>query len=209
MENVVVSIFAVESEAFQAFNELHLAPAGEGYVVAEAALVKNADGITTMKECFGMRPMDAGQTRGIVIGSLVGILGGPLGVMLGASYGAIVGSTADTAVALDQLSAVEILAGKIYEGETAIIALVQEDEPAFDAAFAKFNTITMRFDAADIIDDVDRAYEVQAELQNQAIEQLRADRKAEKAARREERREELKAKFAEYEAATNRSMGIE
>ena len=156
-----------------------------------------------------MRSMDAGQTRGIVIGSLVGILGGPLGVLLGASYGAIVGSTADTAVALDQLSAVEILAGKIYEGETAIIALVQEDEPAFDAAFAKFNTITMRFDAADIIDDVDRAYEVQAELQNQAIEQLRADRKAEKAAHREERREELKAKFAEYEAATNRSMGIE
>lgn len=36
-----------------------------------------------------------------------------------------------------------------------------------------------------------------------------AARWAEKAARREERRAELKAKFEEYEAATNRSMGFE
>jgi len=65
------------------------------------------------------------------------------------------------------------------------------------------------YDAADIIDDIDRAYDLQAEMSNQALEQLRVDRKAEKEARREERHAELKAKFEEYEAATNRSMGIE
>ena len=209
MENVVVSIFSVESEAFQAFTELRQMPLGENYTVAEAALLKNSNGITTVEDAFGMKPVDAGQTKGIVIGSLVGILGGPLGVLLGASYGAIVGGTVDSAKALDQLSAIEILAGKIYEGETAIVALVQEEEPAFDAAFAKYETTVLRYDAADIIDDIDRAYELQAELSNQAIEQLRADRKADRKARREERREELKAHFAEYEAATNRSMGIE
>ena len=61
----------------------------------------------------------------------------------------------------------------------------------------------------DTLDDIDRAYEIQAEVGNQVIEQLRADRKAEKEARREDRRAALKAQFEEYEAATNRSMGFE
>lgn len=184
-------------------------PMGEGYTVAEAGLLKNKDGITTMEDAFGMRAADAGQTKGIIVGSLAGILGGPLGVLLGASYGAVVGSTVDAASALDNLSAIEVLAKKLFDGEVAIIALVQEEEPAFDAAFAKYQTTTIRYDAADILDDVDRAYEIQADISNQVVEQLRADRKADRAARREERRADLKAKFEEYEAATNRSMGIE
>lgn len=209
MENVVVSVFTVESEAFQAFTELRKMPMGEGYTVIEAGLLKNKDGITTMEDAFGMRAADAGEMKGIVIGSLAGILGGPLGVLLGASYGAIVGSTVDTAAAVDNFSAIEVLARKLYDGEVAIIALVQEEEPAFDAAFAKFQTTTIRYDAADILDDVDRAYEIQADLSNQAVQQIRAERKADWEARREERRADLKAKFEEYEAATNRSMGIE
>ena len=209
MENVVVSVFSVESEAFQAFTELRQAPAGEGYVVLEAALLKNKDGVTSMQDCFGARPADAAQTTGIMIGSLVGLLGGPIGVLLGASYGAVVGGTVDAATALDNLSAVEILAGKIFEGETVIVALVQEEEPAFDAAFEKYQTTSIRYDAVDIVDDVDRAYELQAEVSNQVLQELRAERKEERAARREERRADLKAKFEEYEAATNRSMGFE
>ena len=152
------------------------------------------------------------QTCSIVLHAAAvgfGGCGGPLGVLLGATYGAIVGGTVDTATAVDNLSAVEVLAGKIYEGETAIVALVQEEEPAFDAAFEKYQVSTIRYDAADIIDDVNRAYDLQAEISNQALQELRADRKAEKAARREERLAELKAKFEEYEAATNRSMGFE
>lgn len=209
MENIVVSIFPVESEAFQAFTELRQVPKGEGYNAVEAVLLKNSDGITVMQDCFGSKPLDAGETKGLVIGSLVGILGGPLGVLLGASYGAIVGGSVDVAKATDKLTAMEVLAGKVYEGEIAIIALVKEEEPAFDAAFSKFQTTIIRYDAADIMEEVDRAYEVQAEMNNQALTQLRADRKAEREERRAARRADLKAKFEEYEAATNRSMGIE
>ena len=209
MENVVVSIFAVESEAFQAFTELRQMPLGEGYTVAEAALVKNQDGFVTMEDAFGMRAADAGSTKGIIIGSLVGILCGPLGVLLGARYGGLVGTTVDTANAAGNFTAIEIIASKLCDGETAIISLVQEEEPAFDAAFAKYQKITLRYDAADIIEDVDRAYEVQAELSSQARQQLRADRKAERAERREERKAKLKSQFEEYSAATNRAYGIE
>lgn len=209
MENVVVSIFPVESEAFQAFTELRQVPKGEGYDAIEAVLFKNSDGIVIMQDCFALRPLDAGETKGLVIGSLVGVLGGPLGVLLGASYGAIVGGSVDRAKAADKLTAMEVLAGKIYEGETAIVALVKEEEPAFDAAFAKFQTTIIRYDAADIMEEVDHAYEVQAEMNKEALEQLRSERKADREERREARRADLKAKFEEYEAATNRSMGFE
>ena len=43
-DNVVLSLFSVESEAFQALTELRQHPSGEGYAVAEAALVKNENG---------------------------------------------------------------------------------------------------------------------------------------------------------------------
>lgn len=210
MENVIVSIFSVESEAFQAFTELRQKPKGDGYNAVEAVLFKNRDGITIMEDCFAMRPLDAGETKGLVIGSLVGVLGGPLGVLLGASYGALVGGSVDRAKAGDQLTAMEVLAGKIYEGETAIVALVKEDEePAFDAVFSKYDATIIRYDAADIMAEVDRAYEIQAEMNSQALAQLRADRKDEREKRREARRADLKAKFEEYEAATNRAMGFE
>ena len=74
MENVVVSIFAVESEAFQAFTELRQKPVGEGYLVAEVGLLKNKDGKVSMEDAFTMKPIDSGRTKGIIIGSLAGIL---------------------------------------------------------------------------------------------------------------------------------------
>ena len=206
MENVVVSIFAVESEAFQAFTELRQMPLGEGYTVAEAGLLKNADNITTMEDYFGMRAADAGETKGLVIGALAGILGGPIGVLLGATYGGLVGSTVDAAVGLDQLSAIEVIASKLCEGEVAIVALVREDEPAFDAAFAKYQATIIRYDAADILDDVDRAYDLQAEIGNQIVQELRADRKAERAERRAARKAALEADLDEYAMSLDRTI---
>ena len=188
MDNVVVSIFAVESEAFQAFTELRQMPLGEGYTVIEAGLLKSEDGIATMEDFFGARAADAGETKGIVIGALVGILGGPIGVLLGATYGGLVGTTVDTAATTDSLTAIEVIASKLCDGEVAIVALVQEEEPAFDAAFAKYQTINIRYDVADIADEVDRMYDLQADIANQVVQELKADRKAERAERRAERK---------------------
>lgn len=207
--NVVIAIFEVESEAFQAFSELRNAPSGEGYFAPEAALIKNKDNAIEVCDAYGYGAPDAGTTKGIVIGSLVGILGGPVGVILGAATGAWVGSVSDGGRALDTASAVAVVASKIYEGEVAIAALVGEDEPAFDAAFANYRTTIVRYDAADIADDVDRLYDLGAEISNQVLAEVKADRKAERADRREERRAKIKAQFEEYAAATNRSMGFE
>lgn len=203
MENVVLSIFGVESEAFQAFSELRGAPTGVNYVVAEAALLKNEKGRVSAVDAFAIDGKTEDDTAaGAVIGALVGVLGGPIGVILGAGIGALTGSAIDTDDALDTLSAVEVVADKLFEGETAIVALVREEEPAFDAAFQKYQTTIIRYDAADVAADVDRANEIQADMANQARAQLRAEHKEERAARREERKEAIKENFDKYAELT-------
>ena len=205
--NVVIAIFEVESEAFQAFNELRRATVGEGYAVPEAALIKNRGNVVDMLDCFSSSSADTGTATGIVVGSLIGILGGPIGVILGASAGACIGSASDADRALDAASAVAVVADKIYEGETAIVALVGEEEPAFDAAFADYKTTIVRYDAADIADDVDRLRELEAAVSEEVLEEVRADRKAARKDRRDERHARISSQLEEYAAATNRTMG--
>ena len=205
--NVVITIFDVESEAFKAFTELRQKTAGEGYSAPEAVLIKNSNNTIEVCDGYGVDAADTGTASGILIGSLVGLLGGPIGVILGAAVGGMAGSAADDNRAIDTASVVAVVASKIYEGEIAIAALVQEEEPAFDAAFADYKTTMIRYDAADIADDVDRLYELGAEISNQVLQEVKADRKEERAEHREERRAKMKEQLDEYAAATNRTMG--
>ena len=216
MENVVTVVFEVESEAYKAFSELRSMPFGAGYSVAEASLLKReGDGIT-VADAFDAAGVTADDTAaGMIIGSLVGILGGPLGVILGAGTGALIGSAYDSVDTVDSVSMLEVTAAKLYDGEVAIVALVQEDEPAFDAAFSAYETTIMRRFAVDVIEEVDLAREATADFENQLRGQLRAEKKAAKAEKREERKskikdrfEELKAKRADRKAAFDEAKDI-
>lgn len=201
MENVVTAVFGVESEAYKVFTELRQKPYGAGYGVAEAALLKReGDGINVV-DAFDAAAVTSDDTvTGMLVGAIVGILGGPLGILLGASTGALVGSTFDSTDAIDSLSMMEVTAAKLYDGEVAIVALVQEDEPAFDAAFEGYDATIIRHFAVDVFDEVDAAREAQADLENQLREQLRADRKAEKAEKRADRKAKVQARFDEMKA---------
>ncbi|MBR2834950.1 MAG: hypothetical protein IKE43_04465 [Coriobacteriales bacterium] len=138
------------------------------------------------------------------MGSFVGILGGPVGVLLGASYGALLGGVVDSADAMDTASAIEVLADKLFENEVALVALVEEEEPAFDAALAKFSPTIIRYDVDDVIAEVDRARELEAELSRQAKAQLRAERKVERKEHREEVKSNIKDRFANIKAKFNK-----
>lgn len=190
MENVVTVIFKQESEAYQALTEIRNAPVGEGYVVPEAALVKHEGDSIVLVDGFDTGVITEDDTAtGVIVGSLVGILGGPLGVLLGAGVGALAGSALDSSDALDLTSMLEVTALKLYQDDVAIVALVDEDEPAFDAAFSKYEVTIIRRYAADVANEVERAYELEAEAAILVKEQLRKERKAE----RQDKRDELKA----------------
>jgi uncharacterized membrane protein len=196
MENVVTAIFNVESEAYQAFTQIRKQPFGEDYFVAEASLLKHEGDSIVVADAFDAAGITSDDTAtGMIVGSLIGILGGPLGVLLGASAGALIGSAFDSDDAIDSASMLEVTAAKLYENEVAIVALVQEDEPAFDAAFEGYKTTVMRHYATDVLGEVDRARESQAEMENQLRQQLRAERKEERAEKREERKDKIQGKF--------------
>ena len=219
--NVVTVVFDVESEAYKAFSELRAQPIGEGYNVAEASLIKREGDAIKVVDGFDAAGTSGDDTAaGMVIGAFIGILGGPLGVLLGAGVGSLIGNAKDAKDADDSLSMLEITVSKLYDGEVAIVALVQEEEPAFDAPFAGYETTIYRQFAADVKKEVEIAREKARDFENQLRGELRAEKKAakeERKAERAERREERKAEFkeakdianAQFTSSTKEAMGTE
>ena len=197
-ENLVVSIFEVESEAYQAMTILKQSPILEDTFVKQAVLVKkDGDDIKDL-DYFdtGADTMD-GFALGGMLGALVGVLGGPIGVLLGASYGMLAGGSVDALDALDNASLIEQIIDKLQDGEVAIIALVnEEDESILDKSLENYKTITARFDAAVVAAEVEEAMETEKELERQARAALRKEKSDEFKSKVEKHRAKLKAFFS-------------
>lgn len=219
--NVVTVVFDVESEAYKAFSELRAQPVTEGYNVAEASLIKREGDAIKVSDAFDAAGTSGDDTSaGMIIGAFVGILGGPLGVLLGAGVGSLIGSAKDSKDADESLSMLEVTVSKLYDGEVAIVALVQEEEPALDAAFAEYKTTIYRQFADDVKKEVELAREKAKDFENQLRGELRAEKKAareERKAERAERRAERKAELeeakdianAQFTTSTKEAMGTE
>lgn len=202
MENVIGTLFEVPSEAYQAFTELKTFPQNDDTRIAQAVLLKKDKGNFSVEDAFDpLTKATDDMLVGTLIGSVVGILGGPLGVLLGAGVGAWVGNVGGTEEALAQESLVEAVASRMENGDVAIVMLVQEkSEAPLDQFFGKFRTIVARWDAWRIQQEVVSALEVQADLQEKALADLRARRSQERKEKFEEFRQSLEKKFEELKA---------
>ena len=140
MENVVVSIFHIESEAFQAFSELKQFGQTENTKLAQASIVKAENGVVNVKDSFDlMNSLGDDYFKGGLIGSLIGILGGPLGVLFGFATGGAIGASVGSDKELINSALITTVSKKLTNGEVAIIALVQEnDESVLNAIFEKY-----------------------------------------------------------------------
>ena len=140
MENVVVSIFDIESEAFQAFSELKQFGQTENTKLAQASIVKAENGVVNVKDSFDlMDSLGDDYFEGGLIGSLIGILGGPLGVLFGFAAGGAIGASVGSDKELANSVLITTVSNKLTNGEVAIIALVQEnDESVLNSIFEKY-----------------------------------------------------------------------
>lgn len=199
-ENVLIALFDVESEAYQAATELKNAAVSEDYIISQLALVTKKDGKLFPADGFDTGIQTSNDTAGgALVGGLVGFLGGPIGMLLGASYGALIGGAVDASDAAQNVSLLEQVTRKLYDDSTAIIALVQEeDESALDAKLSKFRTTIVREDAAIVAEEVEEARQVERELQRQAREKLRAEKKESQEQRIQERRNKIQADFVAF-----------
>lgn len=135
-------------------------------------------------------------TFGGLIGMLLGIIGGPIGVLLGGSYGTLVGATVDAGDAVYGASMLDQMADKLDDGMVALIALAAEEtDAALDKKLSKYDTVIARFDAWVVADEVDKAYEKQAEMARLARMEVRKQQEAEFKAQMEENEEILRHGF--------------
>jgi len=201
-QNIIVGLFEVESEAFQALTELKQNPGSELSYLTAAALVKKENGIVRTLDSFdtGSHTTDDMAIGGLV-GALIGVLGGPIGVLLGGSYGALVGSVVDTDDALYGVSLLEQTAAKMDDGDIAIIGLAfEENEAILDQKLGKFKTVIARFDAATVAAEVEEAQMLADEMARQARKVLRDEKKEARKEKRAEKKAKLSADWEGFKA---------
>ncbi len=201
MQNVVVSLFDVESEGFQAVTELRKDPGGDKSFVSSAVLVKREDGALKLLDSFDTGAKTSDDTAiGGLLGMCVGVLGGPVGMLIGAGWGALAGMTFDASDAAADISLIEQIAGKLGDG-VALIALADEDdESILDTKLSAYRTVIARFDAAVVQQEVDAAIDMQKEMARRAKTDLRRQRTEEFKGKIEEKRAKLKAQFEAFKA---------
>ena len=90
MQNVIVCLFDVESEGYQAITELRNAPGNDKSFISQAVLIKKENGALKALDSFdtGVKTSDDTAIGGL-IGMCVGVLGGPIGMLLGAGWGSL------------------------------------------------------------------------------------------------------------------------
>ena len=206
-QNIVVSLFKVESEAYQALTQLKQYPGDEKSYVSAAALIKKENGALRTLDGFdtGTNTTDDMAIGGLV-GALFGVLGGPVGLLLGGSYGMLIGSAVDADDALSNVSMLEQISGKLENDEVAVIALAyEEDEAVLDQKLNAFKTVIARFDAADVAAEVEEAEKMADEMARQARRELRDEKKAARKEKREEKKAKLSADWEGFKARFKKS----
>ncbi len=197
MQNIVAVVFKTESEGFQAITELRNQPVDEKAAILQMALVKKSAGGLEVCDQFdsGLSTTDD-MALGGLMGGLIGILGGPIGVLLMGSYGMLVGSLVDTGDAMADAAMIEKVAGKLIEGENALIILAEEDDEAvLDGRLSKYDAEIARFDAAVIAAEIEEAAKAEYDLQHQLRAQLRAEKREDFKKAIADKRDKLNAEF--------------
>ncbi len=202
LQNILAVIFENESEGYQAMTQLRQLEPTENSTILQMVLVKNQDGRLSVCDSYdsGIDTTDDMLLGGLV-GSLVGVLGGPVGVLLMGSYGMLAGSLLDDEDALDSAALIEKVAGKMVDGEVALIAMVnEENEAILDSQLSSFKAEVVRFDAAVVAEEVEEAQQMEKELARQAKAELRKAKKAERKEKIDQKREKLEADFEAFKA---------
>ncbi|AQP41308.1 membrane protein [Streptococcus gallolyticus] len=197
MENIIVSIFRIESEAFQAFSELKQFGQTEKTKLAQVSIVKSENGIIKVKDSFDLTDsLGSDYFKGGVIGGLVGILGGPLGILLGFTAGGTIGASIGADKELANSTLITTVSENLINGEVAIIALVQEsDESVLNAIFEKYQVHIARWDVATVAAEIESALEIQQDLAHQAKARLIADKKEARREKFDKLKSDIREKF--------------
>lgn len=181
MEKILVAVFAIESEAYQALSALKNDPEMSSFTVSSAALMSYNgeriiphDGFDT-----GVKTLDDTAIGGLV-GSILGIFGGPLGIIFGGSLGALIGAAKDSNDANKDLNLISIVSKYLPEGKTALVALVDErNEEGLDRLFSMYTmTLVTRLNAQEVRKQIEDAKKAEIAMEKEMKKKEKAEKKA-------------------------------
>src|SRR3954447_26006073 len=146
-ENVIVSTFSEDSRAYEALARLKELAADEQIDLHDGAVVARAeDGTLRLRDAEGNEDEGLATLTGGTVGLLIGILAGPLGVLLGGAIGLLAGAIVDAEDDEETDSVLEHISRSIGNGETAVLADLDESGPApVDAAMATLDGRVTRY----------------------------------------------------------------
>jgi uncharacterized membrane protein len=178
-ENVIVTTFSEDSRAYEALARLRELAAEDQIDLHDGAIVERAqDGTLHLRDEAGNEDDGLATLTGGTIGLLIGILAGPLGVLLGGAVGLLAGAIVDAEDDDETDSALEHISRSIGNGETAVLADLDESGPApVDGAMAALDGRVTRFARKDVEAEIAGAEEAAHEARVKARKELRDQRR--------------------------------
>jgi uncharacterized membrane protein len=178
-ENVITTTFSDDSRAYEALARLKELAAEDQIDLLDGAVVQRAqDGTLHLHDETGNEDDGLGTLTGGTIGLLIGILGGPLGVLLGGAVGLLAGAIVDAEDDEETDSVLEHISRSIGNGETAVLADVDESGPApVDGAMAALDGRVTRHARRDVEAEIAGAEEAAHKARVKARKELHHQRR--------------------------------
>ena len=178
-ENVITTTFSEHSRAYEALARLKELAAEDQIDLHDGAVVERAqDGTLHLRDETGNEDDGLATLTGGTIGLLIGILAGPLGLLLGGAVGLLAGAIVDVEDDDETDSVLERIARSIGNGETAVLADLDESGPAaVDGAMAALDGRTTRFARKDVEAEIAGAEEAAHKARVKARKELHHQRR--------------------------------
>jgi uncharacterized membrane protein len=195
-ENVIVTTFSEDSRAYEALARLKELAAEDQIDLHDGAVVERAQGTLHVRDDAGNEDAGLATLTGGTIGLLIGILGGPLGVLFGGAVGLLTGAIIDTDQDEETDSVLEHISRSIGNGETAVLADLDESAPApVDGVMAALDGRVARYARKDVEAEIAGAQEAAHKARVQARKELRHQRREATVEKVQEKLRELRERL--------------
>jgi uncharacterized membrane protein len=196
-ENIVVTTFSEDGRAYEALARLkELATQGQIGLHDGGVVERGKDGALRVRDDAGDADAGLATLTGGTIGLLIGILAGPLGVLLGGAVGLLAGAIVDAQDDDETDSVLEHISRSIGNGETAVLADLDESGPApVDGAMAALDGRVTRYARKDVEAEIAGAQEAAHNARVKARKELRHQRREATVEKVQEKLSELRERL--------------
>lgn len=198
-ENMLMLTFKDLDDAKKVYEKLKKAnnDAEVNYQVLQTVLLKNDGGkINVLDHHAGVFDELEKTMIGGVVGVVLGVLIGPFAGFVLGGVGAMIGSGFDITEQSETENMLYQMYSRIYDGEIAILAIVQEeDELELNSTVGHLTQDIYRWDAAEIKEEAEYATDIRDSLLRQAKMELKKEKSENRKKKIEEYKENIKNEF--------------